>query len=278
VVVLAMALSGPASFAACFPKGQSGGPTPQSPERQSEDQYQVALDLFNKGNLRLALDSLRKALELDGDNAKASYLASAVHQAFCSGDLGSKSADCNLPEAERYARKALDADANFRDARNALGAVLINEGRYKEAIEVLRPLTQDLAYQANHLAWGNFGWAQVLGGQVDEGIVSLQNAVTQPKFCVGHYRLARALEKKRRLNEAEASLDNALASDGPAQCQGLQEAWLARGLLRLEMGKRDDAMNDLTKCRDLSTRTETGRECARRLSAAEAAVGTEAPR
>ncbi len=261
----------------CFPKGQGGGPTAQSPERQSEDQYHVALDLFNKGNLRLALDTLRRAIELDGDNAKANYLASAVHQAFCSGDLGAKSADCNLPEAERYARKALEADTNFRDARNALGAVLINEGRYKEALDVLRPLTQDLAYQANHLAWGNFGWAQVLGGQIDDGIVSLQNAVTQPKFCVGHYRLAIALQKKRRLKDAEASLDNALASDGPAQCQGLQDAWLARGLVRLEMGKRDEAISDLTKCRELSVRTETGKECARRLSAAEAAVGTEAP-
>ena len=43
--------------------------------------------------------------------------------------------DVSEPEAERYARKALEADTNFRDARNALGAVLINEGRYKEALE-----------------------------------------------------------------------------------------------------------------------------------------------
>ncbi len=277
VGVAALSAMWPVSLAACSPKGQ-GGPTAQSPERQSEDQYHVALDLFQKGNLRVALDHLQKAIALDGDNAKANYLASAVHQAFCAGDLGTKSSDCNLGEAERYARKALDADANFRDARNALGAILINEGRFKEAMDILRPLTQDLAYQANHLAWGNYGWAQVLSGQIDEGIASLQNAITQPKFCVGHYRLAFALEKKRRLNDAEASLDNALASDGPPQCQGLQEAWLARGRVRLEMGKRDEAMNDFIRCRELSVRTDTGKECARRLSAAEAASGTEAPR
>src|SRR5256885_1432104 len=82
--------------------------------------------------------------------------------------------DCRLADAESYARKALKADDTFRDARNLLGQILILEKKYDEAIAMLEPLTKDPAYTANYLAWGNLGWAQVLGGQVDAGIASLR--------------------------------------------------------------------------------------------------------
>src|SRR5438874_681099 len=92
----------------------------------------------------------------------------------------------NAPLAQRFvlaalARKALKADESFRDARNLLGQVLILEKKYDEAIATLEPLTKDPAYTANYLAWGNLGWAQVLSGQIDAGIASLRNAITQPR-------------------------------------------------------------------------------------------------
>jgi hypothetical protein len=78
-----------------------------------------------------------------------------------------------------------------------LGTVLINEKKYKDAITVLEPLTKDAAYVNPYFAWGNLGWAQLEDGQIDASITSLKNAVgTEPRFCVGHYRLGLALEKK----------------------------------------------------------------------------------
>lgn len=247
----------PLAAAGCSP---SGNPGAQSPERQAEAEYDVARDLYYKGQLRAALEHARKAVELDDDNAKALYFAGMLHLAFCTGVQGLKASDCQLAEAEKYARKALDKDGTFRDARNGLGQVLILESKYKDAIEVLKPLVNDPAYAAVHLAWGNLGWAQVQSGAVDEGIASLKNAVTQPKFCVGFYRLGIAYEKKGDLAQAESSLSQAVQVDSP-DCQELQDAWYERGVVRMKLGKNADGCADLARCRELSADTDVGKQC-----------------
>ena len=247
----------PLAAAGCSP---SGAPGAQSPERQAEAEYDVARDLYYKGQLRAALEHARKAVELDDDNAKALYFTGMLHLAFCTGVQGLKASDCQLAEAEKYSRKALDQDGTFRDARNGLGQVLILEAKYKDAIEVLKPLVNDPAYAAVHLAWGNLGWAQVQSGAIDEGIASLKNAVTQPKFCVGFYRLGIAYEKKGDLAQAESSLSQAVQVDSP-DCQELQDAWYERGVIRMKLGKNADGCADLARCREISADTEVGKQC-----------------
>ena len=68
-------------------------------------------------------------------------------------------------DAEKYARRALQVQENFREAKNLLGQILIDEKKYPEAIAVLEPLTKDPSFESSFLAWGNLGWAQVLSGQ-----------------------------------------------------------------------------------------------------------------
>jgi Tfp pilus assembly protein PilF len=248
-----------ACAAACAPA--SGNPHAQSPERQAEAEYDLAREYFYKGHPREALDHVLKADKLDDTNTKALYFTSAIYLSFCSGDAGLKGPDCKMDLAEQYARKTMDRDATFRDGRNLLGNILILEGKYKDAITTLEPLVKDPSYNATHLAWGNLGWAQVQEGHLDEGIASLRNAVTQPKFCVGFYRLGVAYEKKGDLPNAEQSLSSALAIDSP-DCQNLQDAWRARAEVRLKLGHTDQACGDFGKCRDLSVTTEAGKACA----------------
>src|SRR5262249_2849223 len=149
-----------------------------------------------KGQPRVALDHGRKAVELNEENAKALYFTSTIHLWFCSGMEGLKSPDCRMQDAETYARRALKADNTFRDARNLLGQILILQDKYPEAITTLEPLVKDPAYSTSYLAWGNLGWAQVLNGSLDDGIASLKNSTTEPRFCVGYYRLGLAYEKR----------------------------------------------------------------------------------
>lgn len=253
--------------------GAAQGPGAKSPERQAEAEYDVARDAFEKGQPRIALDHVLKAVEIDDDNPRILYFASVLYLFFCSTETGMKSPDCRVADAEKFARLALKADDSFRDARNGLGQILILEGKYKEAIEVLQPLTKDPAYTETHLAWGNLGWAQVLSGALDDGIVSLNNAVTQPRFCVGHYRLGVAHEKKGELAEAESSFTNALAVDRP-ECKNLQDAWEGRGRVRLKLGKAADARADFQKCREISEATVTGKSCAERLTGSPRKAGT----
>ncbi len=248
--------------AACAPA--TGNPHAQSPERQAEAEYDLAREYFYKGHPREALDHALKANKLDEDNAKALYFTSAIYLSFCSGDAGLKASDCKMDLADQYARKTLERDATFRDARNLLGNILILEEKYKEAIAALEPLVKDPSYNAVHLAWGNLGWAQVQEGHVDEGIASLRNAVTQPKFCVGFYRLGVAYEKKGDLPNAEQSFSSALAVDSP-DCQNLQDAWRARAEVRVKLNHVEQACGDFGKCRDLSMSTEAGKACAAEL-------------
>ena len=256
VVALAAVIAGCGGARGSDPEA----PHAQSPEKQSAAEYDLGRDYFSKGNPRTALDHALKAVELNDDNAKALYLTSAIYLSFCSTDLGFETPDCKIGQAETYARAALKSEPQFRDARNLLGQVLILSKKYKEAIEVLKPLAADPAYASSFLAWGNLGWAQVLDGDVDDGINSLKNAVTQPRFCVGFYRLGVAWEKKGDPVQAEQSFSSALAVDSP-DCQALQDAWEARGRVRMKLKTVESARQDFEKCRDISAKSPTGRTC-----------------
>ena len=250
-----------AAVAACSFKAANA----PNPERQSEAEYDVARDYFYKGQPRLALEHRRRAVELDGENSKALYFASAIHLFFCSGKLELRDPDCRLSDAETYVRRAMKVQDNFREAKNTLGQILILQQRYPEAIADLEPLTRDPSFESSYLAWGNLGWAQVLSGQVDRGIESLRNAVTEPRFCVGHYRLGVAYETKGDLAAAEQALTNAIGVDAP-ECKTLQAAWQARARVRAKLGKVADARADFEKCRDISVETLAGQACVEALA------------
>jgi Tfp pilus assembly protein PilF len=254
-------------------KGQA--PNAQSPERQSDAEYDIARDLFQKGNPRAALDHVRKATSLNEENDKAHYLTAAILLAFCSGPQLFDAPDCRLADVEKSTRAALKHNPDFRDAKNLLGQILINEKKYREAIGVLEPLTKDPAYVHPYLAWGNLGWAQVLDGQIDAGISSLRNAITEPRFCVGHYRLGIGLEKKGDAAQAEQSFTNAVSVDDP-QCAALQDAWEARGRVRSRLGRLEDARADYARCVEISKETQTGKTCARELAKMVAAASSSA--
>jgi type IV pilus assembly protein PilF len=245
---------------ACAPRGDSQ-PRAASPERQSESEYDLARDAFYKGHLREALDHAQHADTLDDQNAKALYFTAVIYLGFCSSE-GMAAPDCRLKESEELTRKAIKADERFRDARNMLGQILILQERYPEAIKVLEPLTKDPAYGANYLAWGNYGWAQVKSGKLDDGITSLRNSITEPRFCTGDYRLGMAYEQKGDLTAAERSFSDAVQVPS-ADCQALQDAWFERAKVRQRLGHTDDAMSDYARCREISIKTDTGRECAK---------------
>lgn len=254
-VVVALGLLG---ASACTGKGSQPGA--QSPERQSDAEYDLARDLFQKNQPRAALDHAMKSIALNEENDKAQYFVAVIHLSFCSTNAGFTAPDCRLSEVEKYARAALKANPDFRDAKNMLGQVLVNEKRCKEAITVLEPLTKDPAYVHPFYAWGNLGDAQLCEGQTDAAIASLKNAIAaEPRFCVGHYRLGLGYEKKKDLVQAESSLTQALTAD--PQCDNLQDAWFARCRVRSGLKNIDDARKDCERCREISTQTATGKQC-----------------
>lgn len=241
------------------------GSSPEAAQR-SIGEYDLAREAFQRGQLREALDHVQKSLDLDEENGDAAYLGAITLLAFCAAVEDPKaSTDCRLEDAERFARQALEVNPEMRDAKNTLGVILVHQRRYDEAIAVLRPLAEDILYGSPEKSWGNLGWAYLLKGDNDLAIDALRRAVaSQPLFCVGHYRLGLAYEKRGELAPAREAFTRALEINQP-ECQRFQDAYDARARVSLRQGLRDEARADLERCRDLASSTPVGQRCAAAL-------------
>jgi Tfp pilus assembly protein PilF len=236
-----------------------GGAPVAGAETRSLGEYDLARDAFQGNRFREALDHVQKSLKLNEDNAEAAYLGSVILFQFCAID--EHSSDCRFNDAEHFAREALRAAPDHRDAKNALGVILIHEKRYDDAIGVLKPLADDILYNTPEKAWGNLGWAYLERGSVEEAIDALRRSVAaQPLFCVGNFRLGLAFEKKGDLPLAREALSKAVDTDRP-ECKRLQDAWSARARVLAKQGAKDDARADLQKCSELSATTPIGLRC-----------------
>jgi Tfp pilus assembly protein PilF len=232
-------------------------------ERQSVAEQDLAADDLKNGRLRPAFDHVQRALKLNPDNGEAAYLGAMVLLGFCS--LDEKASDCRFKEAEAFARKAMEASPDLRDAKNALGVILVHEGRYAEAVAILKPLTEDLVYNSPESAWGNLGWAYLQQGMTVEAIEALNRSVAlQPLFCVGQYRLGLAYEQKGDFALARDAFTKAVDTDLP-QCKRLQDAYGARARVLARQGLKAEARTDLERCRNMGVQTPTGQKCAAQL-------------
>ena len=242
--------------------GNATGPGAHDPARMSESEYDIARDLWLRRNQpREALAHGLKAIELDDSNAEAAHLVALLYLDFCSRGP----TECRLNEAEKQARLAVSDRPDFREAKNTLAVVLINEHRYADAIAVLKPLTEDILYQTPENAWGNLGWAYLQQGYFDLAIDALKRSVAaQPVFCVGSYRLGLAFEHKQELTSALDAFTRALETEAPG-CNSMQEAIVGRARVELRLGNADSARADLDRCVALSGKTDAGKECSSML-------------
>jgi tetratricopeptide (TPR) repeat protein len=242
--------------------GGTGGPssaTAASAEQRAVAEYDLARDAFQSMRLREALEHVERSLKLDDNNADAAYLGAVTLLQFCA--LDETSSDCRFKDAEKYAMRALAASPEHRDAKNALGVILIHEHRYEEAIAALKPLANDMLYLTPEKAWGNLGWAYLERGSLEEAIDALRRSVAaQPLFCVGFYRLGLAYEKKGDLALSREALSKAVDTERP-ECKRLQEAFSARARVLAKQGFKDEARADLERCREIGSSTSVGQRC-----------------
>lgn len=257
-----LAFAAALALSACG-RGASSGMPARDPEKQSLAEQDLAADLWlRRGQPREALEHALDAVKLNEDNAEAAHLVALLYLDFCRRSV----TECRLPAAEKYARLALEAKPDFREAKNTLGVILIHRKSYDEAVKVLQPLAEDILYQTPENAWGNLGWAYLEKGDLDHAIEALRRSVAaQPGFCVGNYRLGLAEEKKGAPAQAVEAFTHALETDHPS-CKGLQDAVAGRARALLRLGRAEDARSDLERCVALDKTTPAGRECSASLS------------
>jgi tetratricopeptide (TPR) repeat protein len=225
---------------------------------RSYREFQLAASLRDEGQTAGAIEHLRKALDLDPDNAEAHLLLGFIQMERRTY----QNAEPHLATAIKLLEKQT-AGSTLAEARNIYGLCLIELGRYDEAVLVLRESASDELNAAPHLAWGNLGLAQFHLAEYQETVTSTMEAVRiQPRFCVGYYTMARAFWHLQQLKDAERALVGALEAD--PSCSNsveLQGAWRLRGEVRARLGHRRDAVADLERCVELDPYSNDGRMC-----------------
>jgi len=238
---------------------------------RSQREYELAVSLYrDERNAQSAIVALERALRSDPANAEAHLLMGQLY-----GESGM------YDRAEPFLRRAVElfraqaADdperaSQYGEARNSLGAALVNLGRAAEALPMLREVSSDVHYRAPHLALGNLGAAYLALHRDREAVQVLERALgIRRDFCVGAYRLGEARHRIGDDEHAIEALDQALGTTAHG-CDHIQAAWRLRGELRASLHQVEAARADLTRCRDLDPGSTDGRECATQLRATEA--------
>lgn len=233
------------SLPACGPQ------VSEQSQRLAESLIALGRESYEAGDLGDALRKGLLAVEKDPRNPDATYFVGFVYAAR--GELA---------DAERFLRKTLELDDTYTDARNTLGQVLNNQGRFDEAIPVLEEASRDVLYPLPHLVEANLGQAHMEAGNLDEAISWLLRAAREePRFCVAFFRLGDAFQRKGDDTSAEDALRTAVEIDDPA-CYRLQAAWRMLGEVRLRLGDRAGAAEAFAVCRDVEPQSLDGAACA----------------
>lgn len=241
-----------------------GGSRQGTEREQSMRRMDLAQGLFDEGNVPGALLRADEAVELDPDNARARLLRAYIR---LEARRPGAARDEDLALAAADARRALalvqeqEAVALVPQARNVLGAVLVEQGQYDEAISVLEAAAIDPVNTSPDRAWATLGRARHLSGDAPGAVEAFEQAVRMnPRFCLAYYWLGEAHFEADEYDEAEAALTLALEAD--ERCERFQQAWLLRGETRARLGQREDALRDFERCVELAPRTDDGRACA----------------
>ncbi|MCC7535593.1 MAG: tetratricopeptide repeat protein [Deltaproteobacteria bacterium] len=238
-----------AAFVAC-----GSGPSEADVVR-SQREYELGASLVST-NPPQAFDHLLDSVRLDPNNYEAHFLLGTLFMVRR-----------NHPDAERHLRRALAIRGRYPEARNSLGMLYISMHRYDDAIRELRVATRDIRYHTPWLAWGNLGWAYLERGRNQDAIEALLQAVrSQPAYCFGFYLLGQAYFRSEQLERADEALTQAVEVDQD-ECRGagMQDAWLLRARVRLQIGEAAAAVSDLQRCVEISERTPIGIRCQRLL-------------
>jgi len=163
-----------------------------------------------------------------------------------------------LDEAAATLERALKVNKGFHYVRVNLGVVLTRQGKYKEAVEILKPLTREqppiegvtLAYAEALIGLGNLAEAQVA---LKAAII--EAGADKARELEARFKLGLVLSRSERYAEAVSEFEKVIALDPNAA-----NAHLLLGAALLQLKKLDAAERQLLKAYELGG-AQTGNAC-----------------
>lgn len=156
----------------------------------------LAAAYFSRGQYKVALDELRKAITADSRFGPAYNIYGLVYMELAEDAL-----------AEENFRRAIDLDRNDSEARNNYGWFLCMRGRYDEGLEQFSAALRNPLYPRPEVAIANAGQCAEKKGDLALAEANLQKALKlQPDNPGAMLKLAGLYFRQGRLNEAQRLL------------------------------------------------------------------------
>ncbi|MCS6811733.1 MAG: type IV pilus biogenesis/stability protein PilW [Tepidimonas sp.] len=195
LLVLAALVAGCSGPLRTAPAGQDWVTESDEPaaRKRARTRVELAAGYFEQGQLTVALDEVKQAIQIDPSYAAAFNLRGLIYTALR-----------DLRLAEDSFQQALRLDPRDGDAWHNLGWMYCQDGRYPASSDAFQRALQAPGYRAPARTWLAWGVCQARAGQSAEAERALQRAFElDPGNPITMYNLALLLWQRGDLTRAQ---------------------------------------------------------------------------
>jgi type IV pilus assembly protein PilF len=222
----------------------------KTPKEEADFHYKLANGYFYERQMPPALSELTVCLEKDPEHPDAHHLMGFIF--FGRRDYIS---------AEQHFRKALQIRPGFHQVRANLGALLLEQRRWQDAIEVIEPLVGATLYPTPWVPYNNLGMAYEGLSSKRQALENYKLAVfNNPAFCLGLNNLGRLYREMGDLDQATDTLLRATE-----KCKGYAEPHFHLAEIYEDRGMAAEARRAFDACYKAAPESPLGTRCRRRL-------------
>jgi type IV pilus assembly protein PilF len=199
----------------------------------AEIHQQLGDNLIHQGDAQGALKEYLASL--DYDETPEAHLGLGVIYAWSLG---------RTQDGEKEFKRALEMRPDYSEALTNLGALYIQRGRFKDALEPLDKAAHDPLYKGRVLAQSDLGWALYKSGQVERGVSEIKGALAvAPKYCLGWRQLGTIYSEEGKVDEAGKAF-----SRYAQECPDVADAHLLFGKALVRQQKAKQARAEFEQC------------------------------
>ena len=182
----------------------------ESARKQSEINTSLGQEYLRRGQLEIALEKLKKAVNFDPEYVPAHTMLAVLYEQIGEADM-----------AEEHYRIAVDLAPSNGDANNNYGAYLCKTGRSDSAIRYFETATKDPFYRTPAVAYANAGSCELQSGNLDKAERFLRESLDyDAEFSDALLALANVSYRKGEFFRARAFLQR-YESSGPGSAGSL---------------------------------------------------------
>ncbi|MGB4914344.1 MAG: type IV pilus biogenesis/stability protein PilW [Candidatus Dechloromonas phosphoritropha] len=188
------------------PEPETTQARPVDPKYRAKIHTELAAAYYQAGNMAVALEETRIALEADPENVQALSVRGLVHAQLKEN-----------AKAEDDFRRALNIAPKNPDVNNNYGWFLCEIGQPRQSIQYFLNALKDPLYETPEVAYANAGGCAMKAGDLDGAQNYLLEALrlARDSAPATRYKLAELLYQRGNLDEAKVYLGEAIKAMEP---------------------------------------------------------------